>query len=111
MRFKPIAGEPSYEILFKLVTQETRNAAAVVIRLPPPQSNLYGIVEHPAVYILWVGAPFPRPPYPVDAEHFPLGATLMQLQNIQAAYDANINFFLTCQTTENILKSLLKNAI
>ena len=35
----------------------------------------------------------------------------MQRQNIQAAYDANIKHFLTCQTTENILKSLLNNAI
>ena len=35
----------------------------------------------------------------------------MQCQNIQAAYDANIKIFLTCQTTENILKSLPKNAI
>ena len=35
----------------------------------------------------------------------------MQRQNIQAAHDANIKNFLTCQTTENILKSLLENAI
>ena len=35
----------------------------------------------------------------------------MQLQNIQDAYDANIKIFLTCQTTENILKSLLENTI
>ena len=35
----------------------------------------------------------------------------MQLHNIQAAYDANIKNFLTCQTTENILKYILENAI
>ena len=35
----------------------------------------------------------------------------MHRQNIQAAYDANIKTFLTCQITENILKSLLDNAI
>ena len=35
----------------------------------------------------------------------------MQRQNIQATYDANIKIFLTCQTTENIIKSLLENAI
>ena len=35
----------------------------------------------------------------------------MQCQNIQAAYDPNIKNFLACQTTENILKLLLENAI
>ena len=89
-RFDPIVGKPSYETLFKLETQATRNTATVVIRLPPPHTNLYGIVEQPAVYILRVGAPFPRPPYPVDAAHFPVGATIVKRQNIQAAYDANI---------------------
>ena len=63
-RFDPIEVEPSYETLFKLETQATRNAATVVIRLPPPHTNLSGIVEHPAVYILCIRAPFPRPPYP-----------------------------------------------
>ena len=48
-RFDPIVGEPSYETLFKLETQATRNAATVVIRLPPPHTNLSGIFEHPAV--------------------------------------------------------------
>ena len=65
-RFDPIEGEPSYKTLFKLEAQATRNAATVVIRLPPPHTNLSGIVNHPAVYILRVGAPFPRPPYPGD---------------------------------------------
>ena len=91
-------------------TQATRNAATVVIRLPPSNTNLSVIVKQPTVYILRVGAPVPRPPHPGDAAHFPVGATLVQRQNIQAAYDVNIKIFLTCQTTENILKSLLKNA-
>ena len=110
-RFDPIVGEPSYETLFKLETQATRNDAAVVIRLHPPHTNLSGIVEHPAVYILRVGPPFPWPPCPGNAAHFLVGTTLVQCQNIQAAYDANIKILLTCQTTENILKSLLENAI
>ena len=78
LRFDPIAGEPSYEILFKLVTQVTRNAATVLIRLPPPHPNLSGIVKQPAVYILRVRAPFPRPLYPGDAAYFPVGATIVQ---------------------------------
>ena len=110
-RFNPIGGEPSYETLFKLETQTTRNATTVVIRLPPLHTNLSGIVKQPAVYILRVGAPFPWPPYPVNAAHFPLGSTIVQRYNIQAVYDANIKIFLTCQTTENILKSLLENVI
>ena len=107
-RFDPIVGEPSYETLFKLETQATRKAATVVIRLPPSHTNLSGIVKQPAVYILQVGAPFPRPPYPGDAAHFPVGATLVQLQNIQAAYNANIRIFLTCQTIENIINLYLR---
>ena len=110
-QFDPIDGKPSYETLFKLKMQAIRNAATVVIRLPLPHTNLSGIVEQPAVYILRVGAPFPRPPYTVDSAHFPVGSTPMQCQNIQAAYDANIKNFLTCQTTENILKSLFEKAI
>ena len=110
-RFDPIVGEPYYKTLFKLETQATRNAVTAVIRLLPPHTNLSGIVEQTAVYILRVGAPFPRPPYLGNAAHFPVGATLVQRQNIQAAYDVNIKIFLTFQTTENILKSLLNNAI
>ena len=44
-RLDPIVGEPSYETLFKLETQETRNAATVLIRLPPPHTDLSGIVK------------------------------------------------------------------
>ena len=57
-RFDPIVGEPSYETLFKLENQATRNAATVVIRLPPPHMTLSGIVKQPAVYILRVGSHF-----------------------------------------------------
>ena len=110
-RFDPIVGKLFYKTLFKLETQATRNAATVVIRLPPPHTNLSGIVEQPVVYILQVGAPFPRQPYHGDAAHFPVGETLLQRYNIQAEYDANIKNFLTCQTTDNIIKSLLENTI
>ena len=107
-RSDPIVREPSYKTLFKL---ETQPAATVVICLPLPHTNLSGIFKQPEVYILQVGVPFPRASYPGDAAHFPVGATLLQHQNIQAAYGANIKIFLTFQTTENILKLLLKNAI
>ena len=90
LRFDPIVGKPSYETLFKLETQETCNVATVVIRLPPPNKNLSVIVEQTAVYILQVGAPFPRLPYPGNAENLPVGSTLVKRQNIQTAYDANI---------------------
>ena len=48
-RFDSIEGKPYYKTLFKLETQATRNAANVVIRFPPPHTNLSGIVEQPAV--------------------------------------------------------------
>ena len=89
-QFDPIIGEPSYETLFKMGTQAIRNSETVVIHFPPPYTNISGIFEPPAVYILWVLAPFTRPPYTGDAAHVPLGATILQRQNIQAAYDANI---------------------
>ena len=88
--FDPIVGEPSYETLFKLETQATRNATTFVTHFPPPDTNLYGIAKEPAVYVLQVGASFPRPPYTGDAAHFPVVATIVQRQNIQATYDANI---------------------
>ena len=110
-RFELTVSKPSYETLFKLENQEIRNAARVEIRFPPPHTNLYVIIKHPAVYILGVGAPFPRLPYPGNTAHFHVGETLVQRQNIQAAYYANIKSFLTCQTTENILKSLLESLI
>ena len=97
--FDPIVGEPSYETLFKLETQATRNSETVIIHFLLPHTNLYEIVKQSVVYILRLGEPFPQPPYPGDAAHFPVGATLVQRQNIQAAYDANIKIFLTCQTT------------
>ena len=111
LRFDPIVGKPSYETLFKLETQATCNAATFVIHLPPPHTNLSSIIEQSMVYMLRVGAPFPRPSYLGNAAHFTIGSTLVQIQDIQAAYDANIKNFLTCQTTENVLKLLLKNAI
>ena len=48
-QFDPIEGEASYKDLFKLETQATCNAATVVVRLPPPHTNLSGIVEQPSV--------------------------------------------------------------
>ena len=48
-RFDPIKDKPSYETLFKLETQATRNTETVVIRLPLPYTNLSGIAEQPAV--------------------------------------------------------------
>ena len=82
LQLDPIFGNPYYKTLFKLETQATSNAATVIICFPPPHTNLYGIIEHPAVYILEVGAPFPQPPYPGDAAHFPLGITLVQRRNV-----------------------------
>ena len=110
-RFDPIQGEPSYESLYKLETQATRNAATVAVRLPPPHINLSGIVEQPAVYVLRVGAPFPRPIYPGDTPTFPAGTTVADRQTLTSAHAANMRSYLTCQTTENILKTMLENAI
>ena len=109
--FDRIVGEPTYNTLYKLETQATRNAATVTVRLPPPHINCSGLVEQPAVYVLRVGGPFPRPAYPGDQPLFPVGATVVARANIQNVFDAELRNFNTCQTTENVLKTMLENAI
>ena len=109
--FDRIVGEPTYNTLYKLETQATRNAATVTVRLPPPHTNCSGLVEQPAVYVLRVGGPFPRPPYPGDQPLFPVGATAVARANIQSIFDTALRNFNTCQTTENVLKTMVENAI
>ena len=75
--FDNIVGEPTYDTLYKLETQATRNAATVTVRLTPPHTNLSGIVEQPAVYSVRVGSPFPRSPYPGDSPNIQVGETVV----------------------------------
>ena len=49
--FTKIDGEPTYQTLYRLEIQATRNAATVAIRLPPPHTNCSGLVEQPAMYV------------------------------------------------------------
>jgi len=109
--FDAIVGEPTYDTLYKLETQATRNAATVTVRLPPPHTNLAGIVEQPAVYVIRVGGPFPRPAYPGDAPVFPIGANLVARTNVTNVFNTNSKNYTTCQTTENLLKTMVENAI
>ena len=74
--FDKIQGEPNYESIHKLETQAIRNAATVEIALPPPHGNLSGIIEQAQVYLMRIGAPFPRPTYPGNAPIFPAGANV-----------------------------------
>ena len=109
--FTNIDGEPSYQTLYRLEIQATRNAATVAIRLPPPHTNCSGLVEQPAMYVLRVGAPFPRPPFPGDAPTFPPNSNLVQRTNIQNQFNVNLKNYTICQTTENLLKTMVENAI
>ena len=79
--------------------------------LPPPHTNLAGIIKQPAVYIVRFGAPFPRPPYPGDAPIFPPGANLTARTKITNAFNASMKNYNTTQTTENLLKTMLENTI
>ena len=110
-QFDQIVGEPTYSTLYKLETQATRNAATVSIRLPPPHTNCSGIVEQPAVYVLRAGGPFPRPTYPGDQPVFPAGARVTDRTTIQNRFDLALKNYNTCQTTENLLKTMLENAV
>ena len=109
--FEKIIGEPTYSTLYRLETQAPRNAATVSIRLPPPHNNLAGIAEQPAVYILRVGAPFPRPIYPGYSPIFPVNSTVVQRATITNRHNINMNNFNLCEATENILKTMVENAI
>ena len=109
--FDKIIGEPTYSTLYKLETQATRNAATVSIRLPTPHNKLVGIVEQPAVYILRVGTPFPRPIYPVDSPIFPANSTTVQRATITNRYIIIMNNYNTYEATDNILKTMVENAI
>ena len=51
-QFDAIVGESTYNTLYKIETQATRNTATVTVRLPPPHTNLAGIIEQPGVYIV-----------------------------------------------------------
>ena len=110
-QFDAIVGEPTYDTLYKLETQATRNAATVTVRLPPPHTNLAGIIKQPAVYIVRVGAPFPRPPYPGDAPVFPPGANLTAQTAITNSFNALMKNYNTTKATVNLLKNMLENAI
>ena len=109
--FERMTGEPTYTILYKLETQATRNAATVSIRLNPPHINCAGIVEQPAVYVLRVGVPFPRPIYPGDVIVYPAGSTVIQRANLLTTYNLQLKNYNTCQITENLLKTMLENAV
>ena len=109
--FDNIVGEPTYDTLYKLETQATRNAATVTVRLTPPHTNLSGIVEQPAVYSVRVGSPFPRPPYPGDAPNIQVGETVVQRTNTQNVFNIQTRNYNICQITENLLKTMVENAI
>ena len=110
-QFDQIVGEPTYSTLYKLETQATRNAATVSIRLPPPHTNCSGIVEQLAVYVLRAGGPFLRPTYPGDQPVFPAGVRVTDRTTIQNRFDLALKNYNTCQTTENLLKTMLENAV
>ena len=65
---------PTYPSIGNLEVQLIRNVPTVEIRLPNPHTNLSGLVESAAVYILRTGAPFPRPTYPWDNLVYPARA-------------------------------------
>ena len=80
--FTKIVGEPTYQLLYKLEIQATRDAATVSIKLPPPHTNFSRIVEKSEIYALCVGGPFPRPLFPGDTPMFPANSNLAQRTNI-----------------------------
>ena len=67
--FNPIVVKPYYETLFKLETQETRNAATVTIRLPPPHKTFLASSNSP------------RSTY-YGSEHLPHDRHILEMQQI-----------------------------
>ena len=85
-----IVGEPTYQTIYKLEMQATRNAATVSLRLPPPHTNCSGLVEQPAIYVMRVGAPFPRPRYPGDHVTIPANAKVTKNADGSITFDGKI---------------------
>ena len=110
-RLDPIVGEPTYLTLRRLETQVIRNAAAIDSGLPHPHNDLSGIAEQDPIYVLRVGAPFPRPPNPGPNPVFPAGANAAQRAQLTVNHQQSTILFQNANKTEAVLKTLIENAI
>jgi hypothetical protein len=107
----PIIGEPTYRTLALAHTQSIRNATTITSRLGGGGHGHAGLVEFPDVYLLRTAHHFNRPIYPGEAPAYPIGATDQQRDDLLLAWQQHTKTYLTCQRVEQILLSMLENAV
>jgi hypothetical protein len=107
----PIVGEPTYRTLDLAHTQSIRNATTITSRLGGGSHGHAGLVEFPDVYLLRTAHHFNRPVYPGEAPTYPIGATDQQRDDLLLIWQQHTKAYLTCQRVEQILLSMLENAV
>jgi hypothetical protein len=107
----PIVGEPTYRTLDLAHTQCIRNATTINSQLGGGGHGHAGLVEFPDVYLLCTAHHFNRPNYPGEAPTYPIGATDQQRDDLLLLWQQHTKAYLTCQQVEQILLSMLENAV
>jgi hypothetical protein len=107
----PIVGEPTYQTLDLAHTQCIRNATTITSRLGGGGHGHAGLVEFPDVYLLRTAHHFNRPVYPGEAPAYPIGATDQEREDLLLTWQQHTKAYLTCQRVEQILLSMLENAV
>jgi hypothetical protein len=107
----PIVGEPTYRTLDLAHTQCIRNATTINSRLGGGGHGHAGLVEFPDVYLLRTAHHFNRPIYPGEAPSYPIGASDQERADLLLAWQQHTKAYLTCQRVEQILLSMLENAV
>jgi hypothetical protein len=107
----PIVGEPTYRTLDLAHTQCIRNATTITSQLGGGGHGHAGLVEFPDVYLLRTAHHFNRPIYPGEAPAYPIGASDQERADMLLAWQQHTKSYLTCQRVEQILLSMLENAV
>ena len=110
-RFTTITGKPTSTTIARLEIEAIRNAATVECRVPKPHTNLCSIVKQDHTYLLCVGKAFTKIPYPGNQPIFVDKSSTSERKEVQGYYNMNLRLDTTIQRLENILKSMIENAI
>jgi hypothetical protein len=98
----PIVGKLTYRTLDLAHTQCIRNATTINSQLGCGGHGHAGLVglHH-----------FNRPTYPGKAPTYPIGASDQEQDDLLLAWQQHAKAYLTCQRVEQILLSMLENAV
>jgi hypothetical protein len=107
----PIVGKPTYCTLDLAHTQCICYATIITSQLSGGSHGHAGLVEFPDVYLLCTAHHFNCPVYPGEAPVYPIGATDQEQDDMFLAWQQHTKTYLTCQRVEQILLSMLENAV